>query len=793
MHINRYRGAVVTPDEQRNRVFFAYASAPPLRAEAMRDAASALSKRGHDARTWEDMKVDGRVLIDSIIEEIDASDGLVGEISSMNWNVLFELGYAVARNKPIWLAFDETDAEAERIWNEVAIFATVGRTEYAGNPEVLVGRYLSSLGHSTQPLFGVLLANGKPREENAVFAPSLPLRFSAALGLEQLLERQSHLKILGAGDDLGIAPLGFYAKEIYRSSAAIIHLLGASRKHATEHNARASFLAGFAHGLGIPLLMVVQQGFAAPLDYRDLLYQYSTSADLQKKVKEWLDTIPKARLGGRRLGRFQLDIELPLSSFGQYVAEYEADELGAYFIQTSEFSAVVAGESQIFAGRKGTGKTATMLQVALDLGRDREVLVVPIKPSSYELAGLIEVLKQFGSPAHAEYFLMTSWTFLIQSEIALRALELLGGRPLSQDEQTAGDDLRYLLQQMSINPDEDLSARLERVVKRVLRETAQGDRNDHDAVARAIRADQLSRLRTLTSRILGGFRRIAILIDNLDKNWERGADFEVNARFILSLLVAAGRIEKDFSRSRGDAGFNATLALFIRTDILDAVRSYAREPDKIGARAVDWGDEQLLVRVLEERYAANRRKRVGSASMWDELFCQEVRGLPTRDYILWRALRRPRDFVYFANSALTTAINRGHSQIDASDITYAEREYSRFAIQALIVESESLDVNLEEALYEFAGLSATQPVGEIDRLLSSAADPEGLRKWLTAASFFGVEVADRKFEYVEGEVSARRKSLVAERIAAKEERTPRLRIHPAFRPYLEISDDDLHD
>lgn len=773
--------------------FFAYAAVPPLRAEAMRESAEALRQRGYAARTWEDLEIEGRILIDSITGAIDASACVVAEISSMNLNVLFELGYAIARYKPVWLAFDETDADAERIWNDVAVFATVGRTNYAGNAQNLVNRYLEASPQGAPPLAGSLLAGGKPREENAVFAPSSPLKFSAASGLEQLLERQTHLKILGAGDDLGIAPLDFNAREIYRSSAAVIHLLGTHRKRATEHNARASFFAGFAHGLGIPLLMVVQSGFKAPLDYRDLLFQYNTSAELQAKVLAWLDTIPKAKPGGRRLGRFQLDIELPLSSFGQYVAEYEVDELSNYFVNTSEFAAVVSGESQIFAGRKGTGKTATMSQVALDLKRDREVIVVPIKPSSYELSSLVEVLHRFGTPSHAEYFLMTSWVYLIQGEIALRALALLEDRPLTQAEQTAATDLRHLLQQMAIDADEDLSIRLERVIDSVVRELDEGRASDHNAVARVIRSDQLSRLRSLTAQILGEFRRVAILIDNLDKNWERGRDFEANARFILSLLVTAGKIEKEFSRSRGDNQFNATLALFIRTDILDAVRTYAREPDKIASRTVDWGDEQLLVRVLEERYAANRRDKTRSGSMWEELFAPEVRGLPARDYFLWRALRRPRDFVYFANAALTTAINRRHAVIDASDVTYAEREYSRFAIQALIVESESLDLNLEEALYEFAGMPATQSAEDVDALLGNSVEGSGLREWLTAASFFGLELSDGKFEYVEGEVAARRKWRVAARAAEADGRKPRLRIHPAFRPYLEIVDDDLHE
>lgn len=582
--------------------FFAYASKPPLRAETMRDALAGLTRRGVAAVGWESLAIDGRVLIDTITEHIDASSSLIAEISSMNHNVLFELGYATARNKPTWLAFDESDVDAERAWADVAIFSTIGRTDYGGNAERLITHYSANPPTNTPPLAETILAGARPREANAVFAPSLPIRISAATALERFLERQTHLKILGASEDLMIAPLEFYAREIYRSSAVILHLLGTQRRRSTEHNARASFLAGFAHGLELPTLMVVQSGFTSALDYRDMLFQYETSAALQEKVRSWLDAIPKAKGTGRRLGRLELDIELPIRSFGQYVAEYEADELEAYFIQTSEFSAVVAGEAQIFAGRKGTGKTATMSQVALELARDREVLVVPIKPSSYEMSGLLEILDRFGSPTHAEYFLMTAWVYLIESEIALRALSLSEARALSIDEQEAVTNLRALLRQMQIEGGEDLSARLERVIDRVIAHLDAGDAGDHAVVARVLRADQLGRLRTLTTQVTGNYRRIAILIDNLDKNWERGPRFEAVARFILSLLVTAGKIEKEFNRSKGASGrVEATLALFIRTDILDAVRNYAREPDKIGARVVDWDDEELLVRVLVPR------------------------------------------------------------------------------------------------------------------------------------------------------------------------------------------------
>ncbi|MPV36992.1 P-loop ATPase, Sll1717 family [Georgenia subflava] len=772
--------------------FFAYGSQPALRAETMRAAIAGLNTRGQRADGWEDLQIDGRLLVDTITERIRASSSVIAEVSSMNPNVLFELGYAVALNKPTWLAFDETDGDAERLWSDVAIFSTIGRTNYGGNSEKLIARYSAFPPASTPPLAETILAGAKPREANAVFAPALPIKIAPATALESLLERQSHLKILGSSDDLMIAPLEFYAREIYRSSAVILHLLGETRKRSREHNARASFLAGFAHGLELPLLMVVQSGFVSPLDYRDMLFQYDTSAALQQKVKTWLETMPKPKGTNRRLGRLELDIELPLRSFGQYVAEYELEDLGKYFIQTSEFSAVVSGAATVFAGRKGTGKTATMSQVSNELSLDRKVLVVPIKPSSYELGGLLSILNRFGNPAHAEYFLMTAWVYLIESEIALRLLELSEGRALSQADQGALSNLRSLLRAMDIEEGEDLSARLERVVDRVMTQLGENGTSDHAAVAKAIRSDELSRLRTLTIQLLHEHERVAILIDNLDKNWERGTNFEGNARFILSLLVTAGKIEKDFSRSGAAHQLRATLALFIRTDIFDVVRTYAREPDKIGARTVDWGDEQLLVRVLEERYAANARN-AGDGSMWDELFSKEVRGLPARDYFLWRALRRPRDFVYFANAALTTAINRRHSTVEAQDVSYAEREYSRFAMEALIVESESVDINLEELLYEFAGVGATLTADDLGEVLASAPEPAKLRDWLVAASFLGVELAEGKFEYVEGETAARRKMRVASRNSTAESRTLRYRVHPAFRPYLEIRDDDLHE
>ena len=87
----------VTHPSPPSKVFFAYASQPPLRAETMREAVTATRNRGIDAFGWESMLIGGRVLVDTITDSLRASDACVAEVSSFNANVLFEAGYALAR------------------------------------------------------------------------------------------------------------------------------------------------------------------------------------------------------------------------------------------------------------------------------------------------------------------------------------------------------------------------------------------------------------------------------------------------------------------------------------------------------------------------------------------------------------------------------------------------------------------------------------------------------------------------------------------------------------------------
>ena len=124
-----------------------------------------------------------------------------------------------------------------------------------------------------------------------------------------------------------------------------------------------------------------------------------------------------------------------------------------------------------------------------------------------------------------------------------------------------------------------------------------------------------------------------------------------------------------------------------------------------------------------------------------------------------------------------------------------ERQYSQFAFEALAVEA-SVDVpNLEDILFEFAGLGEVVSSGEVEDALrrvgiTDTADQAETINHLIALSFLGREVREAAFEFAEDPRELKRLDAVARRFASSEGREPRLRIHPAYQAYLDIAATD---
>src|SRR4051812_46157910 len=111
--------------------FFAYPSSPKTISETIRSAVTNLNKGDVvNIRVWEDCSVGGKVIVDEICREINKADFFCADLTNLNPNVMFELGFAIARNKRIWLLLDTSFTEAKKRFDQLRILTTIGYTNY---------------------------------------------------------------------------------------------------------------------------------------------------------------------------------------------------------------------------------------------------------------------------------------------------------------------------------------------------------------------------------------------------------------------------------------------------------------------------------------------------------------------------------------------------------------------------------------------------------------------------------------------------------------------------------------
>lgn len=87
------------------------------------------------------MAIGGRVLIETVCEEIRSREIFVADVTSLNPNVLFELGYAVAHRKRIWLLLDPNLDKAKLDFDRFQLLTTVGYCPYSNSHDIIEGFY----------------------------------------------------------------------------------------------------------------------------------------------------------------------------------------------------------------------------------------------------------------------------------------------------------------------------------------------------------------------------------------------------------------------------------------------------------------------------------------------------------------------------------------------------------------------------------------------------------------------------------------------------------------------------
>ncbi len=780
------------------RAFLGYSSRPELARETLHRASNLISQAGINATSWEDLVIGGQIIISSVLSAIDGSDVSIFDISTLSPNVLYELGYAIGRAKRIWLLIDKTDAEAVARWTRFRLLSGIGYRGWSSSEDIR-NTYLTDQPHLAEStIYDQLIEptlTDEPRGA-AIFYMPMGHDTDASIVIDRRLGTESSqgVRLITADPtESAISPLSWYAQKVNESAATIVHFAEERRTLAPLRNARAALIAGLATGLERPVLMLAEEDYSPPVDYQDRLKHYRSADQCYEYLNSWLieqQIRPDERYRTRRL---QLVTQLKGLTFGEHVAENESDSLSDYFIETAAFGQALKSRLMLFVGRKGSGKTANMLQAAARLQEDARNVVVVIKPASYDFSALLALMSDLPGGIK-DYSIESLWRFLLESELARTVIASIEARPIGVPYTEAELELIRFADEAPFSIRADFAKRFEDAVTYLQASGASdelGISAGRDMVNEALHADAIRRLRKLLGPVLSGRERVAILIDNLDKAWDRRAELEPLAHLLLGLLGAVGRLSQDFNREdswrqRVELG----LVVFLRSDIYSYLQRTAREPDKIPTQVLSWSDQDLLLRLLEERFLAVRPPKTAPDELWERFFCPTVKGLDTRQYLLEHVLPRPRDMVYISNAAIMSAVNSRHDVVEEEDIQSAEKNYSQFAYEALLVENGITVDQLDYVLLEFMDSDSVLPASAVRANLNLAGiegeKAEYVIARLKAVSFLGVETAPNKFQYVEGEADSRRLDVLARKYSERAKQEPRYSIHPAYRSYLEI-------
>ena len=783
------------------RTFFGYPSQPGILRDTIAEA-SRLIGETHltEVETWETLKIGGQIIISRICEAIDRASLSCFDLTKLNQNVMFEVGYAIGANRPIWLTRDTTDIHSSQIWRQVRLLTPVGYIGYE-NAEDIRQKFIQE-----QPQINTPTIFEKEIEPNLIAGQEIDVFYLKSVidtepsrRLTQRIRRYESRGLQLSVDDAtesNIQPLHWYGQQIYQANSVLAHFCSQHRIGALIHNARAALICGLAFGMKKPLLMLAEEEYAAPLDYGHLLITYGNTRECVDQADRWLSarkTKRKARQSEETtaLKTHHLATELRSLRLGEHVAENEAAELTDYFVETASYNEVLTRQLALFVGRKGTGKTANLIRAAAELAEDKRNVVCVIKPAGYEMDSLVALLQRFRQFDAKSYLVESMWKFLIYSELGAVALEAIRAREQVTGVPPIGDEwaLAQYVQDPANGLNEEFSVRLEHVVTRladIAPDSSIG--STRMKISEGLHSTVLSTLRKLLGNVLTDKERVAILIDNLDKAWKRRAETEVLSELILGLISSIGRIQNDFKAATGGRQpIKFTAAIFIRSDIFTYVSRAAREPDKIPVSHINWNDKDLLLRVIEERYVAARQFAVSPNELWEKLFCPTIEGQETRDYIWSNVLSRPRDIVYLCNAAIINAVNRGHQVVKEQDVIDARKYYSQFAFEALLVENGISISEIESVLYEFVGGSAIRTEEEVQTAVRASGISDNRRmevlQHLLRVSFLGRETKPGVFQY--SEVVSAWRAVLGQRLLGGQ--TPHYSIHPAFRPYLEVA------
>jgi hypothetical protein len=501
-------------------------------------------RQGRDRfASWRENDIAGRFLVDPILENIAASQCLVADISAPNFNVTYEVGYAIGVGKRVILTKNRSVVSDETQIQRVGIFDTLGYLTYENAEQFY--RILAGLRDFSPLKTAAVLNNGAP-----VYMLQLPFNIDAQLRIVARVKK-AHLRYRSFDPAEQIRlPAPEAIESVASSHGVIVPLAPKTMVDAVIHNLRAAFIAGLARGMGKTVSLIQGGEDPVPLDYRDLVEIYGQLSQIDGIIERFALEVTDALQAQARTEEATQGL-LATLDMGSSTAENEFANLGEYYVQTDEFRRALRGEVRVVVGRKGSGKTAVFSQVRDHIRSNRNQIVLDLKPEGYQLLKFKEEVLDLLEEGTREHTITAFWEYLLLLEVAYKILEKDRSQHLR--DHSIYEPYRALAQTYKEERDSqegDFSERMLHLVDQITAIFHEKHPNAKDArltrqqVTELLYLHDIRRLRDQIQQYLHFKVGLWILFDNLDKGWSSFGITPEDLLIIRCLLDAARKIEQ---------------------------------------------------------------------------------------------------------------------------------------------------------------------------------------------------------------------------------------------------------
>jgi hypothetical protein len=696
---------------------------------------------------WQFNDVAGNPLVSPILEKIDDSPYVVADITYLNLNVVYEIGFAIGRSKRVFLIRHKSTDGDKNTAKAVGIFDTLGYHEYDA-AEDLKHRLAAHIDTMHLP-FSTTLDRNSP-----VYLIEPPFRG------DEVGVMVSRIKKAGYGRYRSFTPeedarlsATDAIRQVAAASGIFIPLQDPAVNAANVHNIRCMFVAGLADGMSKPKLILSPPGYEAPLDIRDDAKTWAQLGDIAGLVADFCPRIVEyaGQVEPSGIDRTTL---LQSLSIGDPRAENEMTTLDRYYLNIDQYERALLGEVNLVVGRKGSGKTALFIRVRDKTRIDKRNIVVDLKPEGYQLIKLKEDILEYLSEGARQHLITAFWEYLIYLEIAYKLLEKdKKAYRFKADIHNIYVELNSAYFAEEFSAEGDFSERLSTLSKR-LGEKYQAKYGKQDArrltaneVTQLIYTHNIKEMRTLISNYLQRKESVWVLFDNLDKGWStQGVD--VIDAIVLRCLVDAGRkVEREMRK----AGHTVHCIVFVRNDVYDHLMRQSPDYGKEMRATLDWNDADMLREMLRLRLVSGLNadlNKVDFHTVWHELCASHYRGEETSAYLIDRSLMRPRNLLKIFNHCRGFATNFNRQRIDDSDIEKGLKAYSADLLAELDRELTDVFPEAKDLLYYFLDAPSVISQSQLAEILTSAkieADSyEKVIDFLLYYGVLGVHAADQE-------------------------------------------------